>query len=694
MRFVQSLMHFLLRALLGLGLVWQAGSHAAPQINWGEMLAQTQGQLTRESLEIDLRQRWESTFVGGVEVDNEIALDPDQVWRWPAERFSSRPDLAARSLVKGERKVARLTVFSESLNTDFNLTVIMPRVDVVHVSYRHDGGTWKTLSAGDRLAMNRWPLVDRQPSFSLPLPPGQIDLVVQFAHRGVLDAPVLLQNNRAFIESRTASIWVTGLFTGINVVMALMGLLMALNFQKSGFLSVSVMCTMMSLVLLFGSGLGGVMLGTDREYFNDQAKFVNNTAWGMMLPWVAAVALGIQSHSRLWWWASTTLAGAGLVLAVIWVNYDWRDSSPSWIAVMLILILMYVLAIIVWAWYKNYSRNMGITLGVLLYTSALFVLFTAYVGILSTDASGIVAAVVCLLASLSLMRGLFLQHRMGRQVIARANISPHRDVLTGLLNREGMQAHVYKTRERLRLQQTCAVFIYVSVLDTEAAMAEHGEQGFEMGLVQIAASLSTSVTGTDGVGRISGHSFGISVLMPPDPAMATRMAQKILSRLMVLASHGAPMASSARMSLAWLPLNGFRIDAIERRCVATLQTLEEGKRIAWVGGLDSYKEASELLHDTTAARGTSNTLLEPIATNELTQNGDALNLYERIHRIEQEMLNGVDTQFLVEEAERLSHVLNSGMPQEEGKRPTQSKPQTAPTDYQPTQQLIKPAAAS
>ena len=166
MRLWQSLLHCLLRSMLGLGLMWQAVSQAAPHINWGEMLAQTQGQLTRESLEVDLRQRWESTFVGGVEVDNEMALDPDQVWRWPAERFSSRPDVATRSLMKGERKVARLTVFSESLNTDFNLTVMMPRVDAVHVSYRHDGGVWKTLSAGDRLAMNRWPLVDRQPSLA------------------------------------------------------------------------------------------------------------------------------------------------------------------------------------------------------------------------------------------------------------------------------------------------------------------------------------------------------------------------------------------------------------------------------------------------------------------------------------------------------------------------------------------------
>lgn len=660
----------LLRHALGLCLIWHCALQAAPQVNWGEMLAQAQTEAKRESIEIDLRQRWESTLVSGIEQSNELPLDPNQIWQWPAERFTSAPNLKSHALRQGERMVTRLTVFSERLATDFNLTVMMPRLDAVHLSYRHDGGAWKTLSAGDRVAMDRWPLADRQPSFNLPLPPGQVDLVMQFAHRGILEAPVLLQNNRAFFESRTTSIWVTGLFMGVTLVMALMGVLMALNFQKIGFLSVSVMSTMMSLVLLFGSGLGGVVLGTSDEHFNDQVKFINNTAWGMMLPWVAAVALGIQVHSRRWWWASLLLAISGLVLAMIWVDYRLRDSSPIWIAAMLMFVLMYVVIMLAWAWYKNYSRNLGITFGLLLYVNALFVLFTAYIGLLSTDASGVLAAVVSLLASICLMRGLFMQHRMGRQVLARAKISPHRDVLTGLLNREGMQAHIYKARDRMQQEQTCAVFIYILVQDAESAMNELGEQGFEMGMVQIAASLSTSVAGVDGVGRISGHAFSISVMMPPNPALATRLAQKILSRLMALASHGAPLAGTARMALAWMPLNGFRIDGIERRCLRTLESLEAVKRIGWVGGPQSHQEAAQMLRDAKADYSDPSDMpaadgISPHATQNHKGNAVSGNLYERIHRIEREMLHGVDTRFLVEDADRRDRARH-GAPSSQG----------------------------
>nr|WP_283770140.1 diguanylate cyclase [Variovorax sp. PCZ-1] len=583
-----------------------------------------------------------------------------------------------------------MTVFSERLASDFSITVMMPRLDIVHVSYRYDYGPWKTLSSGDRIAMDRWPLADRQPSFILPVPPGQLDVVMQFAHRGMLDAPVLLQNNSAFMEARTGNIWASGIFIGVNLVMALMGILMALNFQKAGFLAVTAMSFIMAMVLISSSGLGGMFVYTSSDEFNDLSKFIINTTWGALLPIVATIALGTHAYSARLWWASVLITIAVFIGALILASYDLRDTTPMTIGILMALVLVFVLFLLTISWFKNYSRNLGITLGLLLYPVGLFLLFMAYSGMISSDTSGKIASVLCTLASLLMMRGLFLQHRMGRQVLARANISPLRDVLTGLLNREGMQAHLYKVRERLQQQQTCAVFIFISVLDTQAAMDEHGEQGFEMGMVQIAASLSTSVSGTDGVGRISGHAFGITVMMPPDPALAIRMAQKILSRLMVLASHGAPMASTARMALAWMPLNGFRADTLERRCQLALQTLEPNKRIGWVGGVESHKDASQLLRDSTMAYSTPNEFTDQIAQSDAAQtHASSTNLYERIHRIEREMLHGIDTRFLVEEAERMSRTLNEAQSAQQAAGDSQDSQSGLQSSYLPTQQIYK-----
>ncbi len=670
--------------LLGAWFLSISLAQAAPQIDWGDMLQRLPDQSAGAKLEIDLRGRWERTLVGSVEESNEKPIDPALIWAWPAQRFSAKPDLQPFILRSGERMVARWTVFNEKLASDFLLTVKMPRLDVVHVSYRYDFGSWTTLTAGDRIPMRNWSLADRQPSFNLPLPPGQMDVVVQFAHRGVVDAPMYLQNHRAFLEARMANVLPVGIFVGINLVMALMGVLMTLNFHKTGFLSVAVMSLVVSMALLFGSGLGGLLVGTSSPQFNDEAKMLINMSWAVLLPSIAAMALSIRLYSRAWWWSMVVFSCILALVSLVWIDYNLRDQAAVTAIGVLIVSLLFVVFMVAWAWYRSYSQNISVALGLLLYASGLVMLFTAYMGVWSVERSSWSFATICMLASLILMRGLFLQHRMGRQVLSRANTSPLRDVLTGLLNRDGMQAHLYRSRERMREEQICALFIYMPVLDANTALEELGEQGFESGMVQIAASLTTSVSATDGVARISRHAFGISVLMQPDSATATRLAQKILTRVMALAASGTPLCATARLGMAWLPLNSFRIDGLEQRCLEALEILETGKRIAWVGGAQSYIEAEQMMR--AMSTNPSDPPVAPAANAYASTTGGESNLYDRIHRIEREML-GVDTRFLEEEADRMSRALNEARDaQERDKAHLAAQGQL--NDFEPTEQQL------
>jgi 7TMR-DISM extracellular 2 len=195
---------------------------AAPTLDWGDRVQPFANQGHSAGVSVDLRERWEATRVGAVQLPNATALDPAQVWSWPRERFQSEDLRRPLQLYEGERLVARFTVFSEQVGTDFSVSFLQPRLDAVHVSYRYDNGPWMTLSAGDTLPMERWAQPDRSPSFNLPLLAGQMDIVVQVAHRGVLEMPVVLQNKRAFLQDRSRSIWVAGMMVGISGVMALM----------------------------------------------------------------------------------------------------------------------------------------------------------------------------------------------------------------------------------------------------------------------------------------------------------------------------------------------------------------------------------------------------------------------------------------------------------------------------------------
>jgi GGDEF domain-containing protein len=683
-------------------LLWHALSHAVPQLNWDQLLARSANGNGRADVSLDVRNHWEMTRVGGVELANDVALDPVQIWRWSSQRFSSRDQTEPVRIRSGERYVGRLSIVSVQAANDANLTIGMPRLDAVHVSYRVNEGAWVTLSAGDTVAMNRWPLQDNQPSFALPMRGGKIDLVVQFAHRGVFVAPVLLQNASTFLAWRSASQAFAGLLVGMNLALAVVGVLLALNFRKTSFLAVASMSLMLALVIVFGSGAAGMLVGRGVESFNDASKFFIYTAAGSLLPWVASMVLGIRANSRFLDWFALIVTLAGLVMSVVWVDYGLRDIAVWGVGIQLTLIAIFVVSMIAWTWSKDYLRSGWVVFGLMLYPSSFVLLLVTHLGSFDTDVSVLITAITNMVASLTLMRGLYMQHRLGRQVLARTKISPMRDVLTGLLSRDGLQAHVYAARDRMQSQQTGALFLYIPVVDAPTVMQAHGEYGFDMGMVQIAASLSTSLSNADGVGRISRSAFGICVMMPPDPALATRLAQKILSRLMALASRGVPVANATQIALAWIPLNGLRVDYLERRCLETLQEISPEKRIAWVGGAQSHLAAAQMLHDFNAVQDTPD---ETVMSTQERPAGDSLGdtqhstLHDRIHRIEREMLHGMNTQFLVEEAERMSRELNEAHSQGHSSQsgdsmPTRLDPMSTQPRYAPTQQMPHPAKAA
>jgi GGDEF domain-containing protein len=370
--------------------------------------------------------------------------------------------------------------------------------------------------------------------------------------------------------------------------------------------------------------------------------------------------MGMRQYAVRWWMTSLVIFVSGFLLTLFWMNYAYRDTAAWGIPVLLISILLFTILMVGWAWLRRISRQPEIIAGISAYILALLMPYAGFVGTISQSDANIWAALLSMLAAILLMRGLYLLYRMGRQVMARANISPQRDVLTGLLNRSGFERHLQRLRERIEKEQTCAAFIYLSVADVETATQIYGEEGFEMGMVQIAATLSSSVSGVDGLARVSHHAFGVTVMMPPDPALATRLAQKVLSRMMALATHGTPLAGSTRMAIAWLPLFGFKVESLERRSLRTLIAMDENKRIGWVGGQESHAEAAQMLKDARVAYSTPSAHGEDEGDNGLLPKNleQVSNLSERIRRIEREMLQGVDTRFLMAEAERMSRAIN------------------------------------
>lgn len=563
--------------------------HAVPQ--WVLDPQLTSPSNAQKSRAIDLRNQWQAAVIVKSEQPNAQASDPKEVWAWADSRFNRPKVPQAITLRHDERYLARLELISPSHGAGLNLSFSMPRLDAVHVAYRYGDEPWVRASAGDTIPMALWPFADRQPSFDLPQRQGKLSLVLEIAHRGVIDAPMLLQNAHSADQQRMNASVSSGLLMGINLVLMVVGGLAALNFQRSSFLSISVMALLMAAVVATNSGLAGIYLFNQSAVFNDQSKFLTNTLWCVLFPWVTATALSQRLYARRWWLAAMVWAVVGSVLTLWWMQYPLRGTALKWVPVVAVTSTLFSLAILFNAKANNHMPVAAMAVGVLLYGLALMAPLSAYLGVLHNDQAMLYASLTTLVSALLFLYALIRQHRLGHMVMTRARTSPVRDMLTGLLNRQGFHLALLENVKRMEQENLTAAFFYIRISDVQGLKEQYGEEGFEVGMVQMAATLASSIPGADKVGRIAANAFAFTVMMPRDELRATHIAQKILGRSMALASHGAPLAKTARIAVAWMPTFGTGLADLERRARRTLRHMENGKRIAWVGGVHAQSDS-------------------------------------------------------------------------------------------------------
>jgi GGDEF domain-containing protein len=613
--------------------------HAAPQIT-----------LDKQPKSLDLRGQWETTLVEVPEKANAQSFDPQEVWQWPVQRFMVKQANHRMVIAANQRLVARFDLVSAHGGEGVYLVFKMPRLDAVHVSYRYGDEAWTRESAGDTLPVVKWPFFDRQPSFNLPQRPGILSVVVEIAHQGTVDTPVLLESSNAFRQDGIDASITSGLLIGVNLVLAAVGLMAALNFRRFGFLAITLMTLLMAFLVFTNSGLAGVYVLTGSSEFNDQSKFLANTLWCVAFPWVTAVALSQRFYVRGWWYAALAWAGFFTILAILLMQYALRGWTLALVPVVVGGSLLMALAMLAYALVRGQTTAMVVAPGIALYAVSVILPLAAYLGFMQNDTAVLVASISTLVAALVFLNAMVKQHRQGRMVMARAKESVSRDVLTGLLNRRGFEAVLAKSVRRLHAEKMYAAFFYVTVSDPLTLQESFGDEGFEGGMVQMAAAISSSVSVVDCVGRVGPNAFAVTVLMPRDARLANGLAQKMITRTISLASHGAPMAQTARIAIAWLPVFGTQLAEIERRAIRTLHKMEEGKRIAWVGGDYAQMDLSQM------PDGLSSPTTKP--NNGQTADDDLPSLPGMINRLEREML-GSDTESLKSEADRLMKMMKA-----------------------------------
>ena len=567
---------FWLPMLMALQLLLAAPVQAAPQLDLRQQ--------DRASLSTDVRALWQTAMVSGNNVAPRTPLDAQAVWLLPDSQF--QPGQTTPLTIKdGQRLLGRWSMLLGDSSHDLLVELPMPRLDVVHLSYRYNNDAWSQISAGDQIPMVKWPFVNRNPAFAIPPKTGELQIVLDVPVPGLFPSPVIVWGDPAFREDHT----LRNIEVGAALALAVLSLFLcagaAVIFKRFAFVAVGLYSVSIFLVSAGQGGIFGMYLGTATSWFNDYVKYVTAAIFGAVVPWTISLVVAQKHYSR-WvaraaeFWLAGSLAAVLVMLFTVARNTQWALLSPFLIASLLFGVGIALASVV-----RGQRHGTLALAAALLLCAGIFAPIASYWGYLDGRFSFSITALTFLLSNTLLLLALLLQYRHGNRVVERAQRSSGRDALTGLLNRAVFEGRLCKIVREAPKSKSNALFMYIPISDRDTLEQNFGGEGFESGMVQMAAALSSSISVVDTVARLSTNAFGVLVVMPPDVKAGNALAQKLITRIMAVASHSAPMAQTARIALAWAPASGSTLGNLELAAKKVLQKMENGKRVGWVSGV-------------------------------------------------------------------------------------------------------------
>jgi GGDEF domain-containing protein len=579
----QSVRFFCLTAVL-LQCFLGGALQAAPQLDLRQQ--------DRARLSMDVRTAWQTAMVPEGSTPSSQPLDAQTVWDWPDSQLKSGQKTPV-TVKDGERLVGRWSMLVGYSPHSLLVELPMPRLDRLNLSYRYNQDAWTQVTAGDQVPMVKWPFANRAPVFVIAPKAGDLQMVIEVPVSGLFPSPVILWGDPAFREEQI----IRNLEIGVILALAFISLLIcsgaAIIFRRFVFVALGLYSISIFLVTGGQGGVFGMYIGTGTTWFNDYVKYISAALFGAIIPWTISVVVSQKHYSRATSRCATVwLSGSLMAVLFMLVTVD-RATQWALLSPFLIASLIFALGIAVASVLRGQQHGMLSLVAVLLLCAGTFVPVASYWGYVDGTLSFTISSLTVLLSTTSLLLASLLQYRHGNRVVARAERSGGRDALTGLLNRGVFEARLGKIVREAAKSNSNALFLYIAISDREALEEQFGGEGFESGMVQMAAALSSSISVVDTVARLSASAFGVLVVMAPDIKLGNALAQKIITRTMAVASHSAPMAQTARIALAWVPECGRALPELEMASRKVLQSMEDGKRIGWLGGAFAHDDIAQ-----------------------------------------------------------------------------------------------------
>lgn len=422
------------------------------------------------------------------------------------------------------------------INRDANVSgwqlhIDLPAADLVMVYQRSAAGSWRAQTAGDEIAMSRWPLEGRFPRFDLELPAAQPrDVFVRVRNANASPLAVRLVTLAQAESIQRREYLVIGLTLGVALLVVGACLTQAWVYREADYAGYALYAVVFGLLVASNTGVASEFI------WGEWPRLANPLKNGLALWGASTSALFLtrlcRTAQKLPWLAhlAQAVGGIGLLLGVVVVL--WPGATLPLLPLGMVSCLLIVGVVSIHAWWRGDVVGAWVLMSYLplAVVTALVVARVVDLPVPRFSAYGLVALALALSLPVLLV-AIHLRTRDSHAVRVRELELAIHDPLTGALSPHLLQDRLRALVSRRRRGTAEAAILYVRLANLPRIEELYGASVAEHTLIRAALKLNRLLEDADAIGRVDHETFGVIL----ESVQSREAVQELGSRIV---AHG------------------------------------------------------------------------------------------------------------------------------------------------------------
>jgi diguanylate cyclase (GGDEF)-like protein len=463
-------------------------------------------------------------------LDERGAAGLDQVLQAGARFVPGQAD-AVHPLAPGTALWLRLRLLrTEGDHQQWLLVFPNPLVDQVHLWQRDARGRWRVQTAGDTVAVDRWPEPGRYPSFRLDLPTGQArDVYVQVRSAIPTSVPIRLSSDAA--HSQQQQLEYLGLGSAIGALLLLITACLAQGwaYRDKSYGGYAVYAGLSTLCVGAYTGVAAHLLwpyaGTWADAAPGSLAFL---ATGAAVLFVRDLTALPARHPQL----ARIASGFGwlcLPLAPAYLLFE-RELALDTLSVYLLLATALNFTVAWLTWRRRDVVGLWVLFAYLPLAASVVAVLLRLLGWLPISfltQYGVVVAIVVEVPLLLVALSIRSRDRHGTQIREQALAS--QDALTGLLASHLFHDRLHRVVSRFKHDGEEAAIVFIDLVNYPRIKGYFGQTVAEQSLLRSVIKLRRLVRDVDTVSRVGEARFALIMEGVGSRAVVTDRAARLIA---------------------------------------------------------------------------------------------------------------------------------------------------------------------